>query len=158
MKTKTVFTLILVLAFNIVLVPVVNADCVELKYDDGTAEIGTSNTEGTQFGVKFTLPAVSVRLVKARFYIWGFIQTFVVHVYDLNGNDLIQPFLFGAYSALPVEIDTHRFDTLTCRLFANGDDQSVQSNIKLSTFDRFRSPSPTGIRFTQPVFDASQSR
>jgi hypothetical protein len=30
--------------------------------------------------------------VKARFYIWGIPDDFKVHVYDLGGNDLVQPF------------------------------------------------------------------
>jgi hypothetical protein len=56
MKRKTTFLLILVIVFSLVLVPVVNAVCVELKYDDGTAESGNAWVMGVQFGVRFSLP------------------------------------------------------------------------------------------------------
>jgi len=94
MKRKTVFSLILILAFSLVLVPVVNADCVELKYDDGTVESGLGRLTGSQAGVKFTLPQnwKQAKLVMARYFIYDDPNRFEVHVYDLSNNDLIPPF------------------------------------------------------------------
>ena len=73
MKRKTVFSLVLIIAFSLVLVPVANADCLELKYDDGIAEAPIGNTSGYQGGVKFSLPLnmENPRLVMARYYIYA---------------------------------------------------------------------------------------
>ena len=94
MRRKTVFSLILVLVFSLVLVPVVDAFCLELKYDDGIAEAGITAPSGSQMGVKFSLPQNwrRAQIVMARFFISGFMIDFEVHVYDLDGNDLVQPF------------------------------------------------------------------
>jgi hypothetical protein len=95
MKRKTVFALVFVLGLSLFLVPVVNAFCIELKYDDGTAEADMNNSPGGQLGVKFSVPNnwQTAKLVKARFYIRNPTSAnFEVHVYDLDGNDLVQPF------------------------------------------------------------------
>jgi hypothetical protein len=92
MKRKSVFSLIFILAFSLVLVPLVNSDCIELKHDNGIAQTSISASVGHQFGVKFTLPARKAELVKARFLISTQAPTnFMVHIYDLEGNYLISP-------------------------------------------------------------------
>jgi hypothetical protein len=53
MEIKTFFSLIIV---SLLFVPVVNADCIELRYDDGVGEAESSSTKGHQYGVKFSLP------------------------------------------------------------------------------------------------------
>ncbi len=89
MKRKTVVSLVLVLSF--VLVPIVNADCIELKYDDEFSNLSSGKAKGYQVAVRFSLPVQSARLVKARFEISINPSDFEVHVYDLNGNDLVPP-------------------------------------------------------------------
>lgn len=92
MKQKIVFSLILVLAFSIVLVPMVNASCQELKYDDGALDSQIGMPDPSQASVKFSLRQMA-KLVRARFYISEYPNDFEVHVYDLGGNDLVQPFI-----------------------------------------------------------------
>jgi hypothetical protein len=93
MKRK-IGSLVFILTFSLILVPVVNAFCVELKYDDGIAEGPWLVVSGTQVGVKFSLPKNwnIAKLVTARYYIQMSPVSFEVHVYDLAGNDLVQPF------------------------------------------------------------------
>jgi hypothetical protein len=100
MKRKT-YSLVLILLFGLVLVPVVEAGCHELKYDDGTDNIIVAGTPNTQLGVRFSLPENwrGAVVVRARFYfVVHATSDFIVHVYDLCGKDLVQPFVTAASS------------------------------------------------------------
>jgi hypothetical protein len=149
MNLKTSFSLILVISLSLAIIPQVNADCVELKYDDGTAEVGTTKKKGTQFGVKFSIPVNKARLVKARFYIWNSTQTFVVHVYAPNGTELGQPILFGAYSGtgwkdVPLNIVVYEDFIIAMELFSDEEPYIGEdlSSIQYHSYQRINSTYP----------------
>ncbi len=70
-------------------------DEVELAYDDGTAETGRGvAVSGAGYAVRFTPPAGGAELLRARIYIegfWGGSAPIEIHVWDLDGKDLIAP-------------------------------------------------------------------
>jgi len=70
----------------------VEAEGIELYYDDGTAEQGWCwNLPECMFAVRFT-PLTSGRLTECSFYISSDPATIMVHVLDTDKNDMITPF------------------------------------------------------------------
>jgi hypothetical protein len=95
MKSRTVLSLVLILVLSLVLAPVVDASCIELKHDDGTAEDGGGFAKWDLLCVKFVLPSGlgSARLVLARYYIYDYVYPFTVHVFGSDkSTDLVPPF------------------------------------------------------------------
>lgn len=93
-----VVSLLVVVSLSIGKFPVQTAQVeapIEIAYDDGKAEEGWDGAAGRGFAVRFTPPVDRVKLLQARYYIWGFYKNptpIEIHVWDADHKDLIEPF------------------------------------------------------------------
>ena len=116
MNKKLVISLFIVLAFSIVIAPVLSSNgAVEIAYDDGERDEWTTGVVGYLHAVGFSLPVgwTDARLVTARYYLVGLGSKFKVHVYDSDRiTDLVAPFsvtndVDGDWFNVPLNVEVH---------------------------------------------------
>jgi len=93
-----------------------NVQPYELAYDDGTAEFGFVATVGCVAAVKFSVNS-QVQILKLKYFIWGEILPFRVHILDSNFNSIF------SRDVKPSSADPHWFevDISDANVMVNGD-------------------------------------